>query len=225
MPNSARAFVMSRPSTVRSILRETTNIDFCVVLEACVWFARLTVSRLAQKSAPEGCTGINTRSAASIAERETCIVSGGAVYNNVVKTIIRDQPWNRPVQRRLRQPDDPERLLAIANGGPVLRGLLGVGVDQKDTLALCRQGRGQVDGNRRLSGAALLVDHSDDHDRVLTVSTRTRVLTGTGGRFAPMGRSGGASSSAAAAGVDVTFGLRFSVHRRSAVPIPLCRAT
>ena len=60
-------------------------------------------------------------------------------------------------------PKSREQVLPRALLRPVERRALRVGVDQRDVFAVQRPFAGEVQGERRLADAALLIEQSDDH--------------------------------------------------------------
>lgn len=72
-----------------------------------------------------------------------------------------------PVQRISCQTDDTEQALQPLTGTllrPVQRRALRIGIDQGHALALPRPFAGEVQRQRRLADAALLIEERDDHD-------------------------------------------------------------
>src|SRR5690606_12438492 len=70
------------------------------------------------------------------------------------------------MKRVARQADDAEQARQALAGAllrPVESGTLRVGIDDGDTLAASRPLTGEVEGERRLADAALLVEQRDDH--------------------------------------------------------------
>ena len=70
------------------------------------------------------------------------------------------------MERVARQADDAEQARQALLGallGPVERRALRVGVDERDSLALPGPFAGEMQGQRRLADAALLVEERDDH--------------------------------------------------------------
>jgi len=71
------------------------------------------------------------------------------------------------VERVARQADDTEQPLQSLPAAllrPVECRSLWVGVDQRDALPMPSPFTGEMEGERRLSDAALLVEERDDHD-------------------------------------------------------------
>jgi hypothetical protein len=69
------------------------------------------------------------------------------------------------VNGRLGQADDGKARLALAGGGPVEGAALGVGINEQNAALPSSEGVGDVDGERRLADAAILVQERDDgHD-------------------------------------------------------------
>ena len=81
--------------------------------------------------------------------------------------IVGSQLRNVTMQYWFGQADNAKRRRALPNGSLILGGLLWISIDQQDAPAFCGERRSQIDGNRRLPGAALLIDHCDNHNRAL----------------------------------------------------------
>src|SRR3546814_13141591 len=82
------------------------------------------------------------------------------------------------VDRVARQADNAEQPLQSLPAAllrPVQRGTLRVGVDQRDALSTASPFTSEMQGERCLADAALLVEESDDHDEIGRASCRERV--------------------------------------------------
>ena len=67
------------------------------------------------------------------------------------------------VEHRLGQAHDLKRGKAGAHGSPILGGLLRVGIDQEHPPSLAGEHCGEVERNRRLACATLLINDRYDH--------------------------------------------------------------
>ena len=77
------------------------------------------------------------------------------------------------VARKADDAEEPRQAFPGALLGPVERRALRVGVDQDDAFALTGPLTCQMQGERRLADAALLIEERDDHRAIAGIESRT----------------------------------------------------